>query len=152
VFISGDSIPTPSTARTTILKQFELASLRPTLKLLLKRCASRERRARAAGADVRRADRTAVALGCSTARAAPVAGASAAEIASLLAKATAMDGWRRSSCLASSATGLLAVQAARPLRRLGRAAVVLVDDVAGPHRFPLLETQSDGSQVFGGAS
>ena len=156
VFISGDSILyAVHRSYDEILKQLELVSLRPTLKLLLE--AMRGSLARGAlaplGGDVAKdADLyLAVALGLLDGAApAPVAGASAAEIGSLLAKATAMDGWqtivlfgvqRDEDFSQFKPRGHYADSA--ELQSYFKSMMWL-----GRTDFRMLETQSDGSQVF----
>ena len=156
VFISGDSILyAVHRSYDEILKQLELVSLRPTLKTLLEGM----RASLAAGAlaplggDVAKdADLyLTVALGLLDGTApAPMASASATEIASLLAKATAMDGWQT--------IVLFGVQRDedfsqfKPRGHYGDALELQSYFKSmmwlGRTDFRIIETQSDGSQLF----
>ncbi len=156
VFISGDSILyAVHRSYDEILKQLELVSLRPTLKTLLEGM----RASLAAGAlaplggDVAKdADlylAVALALLDGTAPA-PVAGASATEIASLLAKATAMDGWQTIVLFGVQRDEDFSQFKPRghytdspELQSYFRAMMWL-----GRTDFRMIETQTDGSQVF----
>ena len=157
VFISGDSILyAVHRSYDEILKQLELVSLRPTLKTAARSHARRRCRAGALaplGGDVAKdADLyLAVALGLLDGNApAPVAGASAGEIASLLAKATAMDGWQTIVLFGVQRDEDFSQFKPRghytdsaELQSYFKSMMWL-----GRTDFRIIETQSDGSQVF----
>jgi hypothetical protein len=156
VFISADSILYAiHRSYDEILKQLEITSLRPTLKALLEgmRATLASGALGSLGAEVARdADLyLAVALGLLDGTApAPVAGASSTEIASLLAKATAMDGWQT--------IVLFGVQRDedfsqfKPRGHYGDTPELQTYFKSmmwlGRTDFRMIETQSDGSQVF----